>query len=145
MAFVVSVRRFMRDCLASCRLFLTWWGSLFSQYSSLVPFSWRMKAAGPSLRSHQRPLGLLAAPLLLPLGPTAFEPVMSILLRHPLPKDPRLRPPSMERPSTSRTEGRIPAIAQVVGIRSVWLTRAAFVAFLTPGPLTKNGTSEDSQ
>src|SRR5687768_6689549 len=144
MAFFVSVRRFMRDCLASCRLFLTWWGSLFSQYSSLVPFSWRMKAAGPSLRSHQRPLGLLAPPLLLPLGPTAFEPVMSILLRQ-FEKASRPRLASIERPSTSREEKGIPAISHVVGMRSVWFTNAVLMPLLTPGPLTKNGTSEDSQ
>src|SRR5918997_4621141 len=103
-----------------------------------------MKAICPSLRSHQRPLGSSEPPG-FSCGPTSSEPLTSILLRHPE-KPFAFRCVSIERPSTSREARGTPAISQVVGIRSVWLTSALRVApLLTPDPFTKNGTSALSQ
>src|SRR5919112_551864 len=103
-----------------------------------------MNAFSPSLSSHHLPLGSLEPPG-FSCGPTSSEPLTSILLRQ-LEKESAPRCVSIERPSTSREERGTPAIAQVVGIRSVWFTSAVrLTPLLTPGPLTKNGTSELSQ
>src|SRR5215211_8809552 len=108
--------------------------AVLAQYERHSPFPKKP----PSAAGVIEPPGLSS-------GPTSSEPLMSILFRQPE-KARRLRSASIERPSTSRAAGRIPAISQVVGIKSVWLTNAVLVApLLTPGPLTKKGTSELSQ
>src|SRR5215210_7671347 len=103
-----------------------------------------MNAFCPSLSSHHWPLGSLDPPG-FSRGPTSSEPLTSILLRQPE----NLSAPrygSIERPSTSRLAGLTPAISQVVGIRSVWFTKAFLVTPpLTPGPFAKKGTSALSQ
>ena len=97
----------------------------------------------PSLNSHQLPLGSLEPPGFCS-GPTVSEPQISILLRQR--KKERLpKFASIERPSTSRDDGGIPAISHVVGIKSVRFTSAWLLPLLTPGPFTKKGTSELSQ
>src|ERR671916_310703 len=104
-----------------------------------------MKRLSPSASSHHRPLGSSDPPGLPPSGPTSSEPLVSILSRHG-PNRPLDSPPTIERPSASRSAGDTPASSQIVGARSTWETRAGLRApEATPGPLAKNGTSAHSQ